>query len=108
MLEENGHASATTGELFSASTALEGVLTEEIEKGEQVAVNFTFDVPLRHGHYSITTALRMESKNLDRVDATAAFEISRPANRSPFRGVVPLPAKIKVRAPERKQQDGPN
>ena len=104
VLEENGHAPAMAGELFLASTALKRVLTKEIQKGEQVAVNFTFDVPPQHGHYSITTALRTESKDLDRVDATAAFEISHPVDRSPFRGVVHLPSKIKVHAPERKQQ----
>ena len=107
VLEENGHAPAFAGELFSASTALKGVLTEEIEKRGRVAVNFNLDVPLQHGHHSITTALRTESKDLDRVDATAAFEIFRPADRSSFRSVVHLPARIKVHAPERKQQGRP-
>ena len=104
--EANGHAPAIAGELFSASTALEGVPLKEMEKGEQIVVDFTFKVPLQYGHYSITAAARKGSKDLHRVDAAASFEITRPrdSSQNSLRGIVHLPTDIKVHAPEGKRQ----
>jgi ABC-2 type transport system ATP-binding protein len=103
-VEENGHAPAIARELFSSSTGLEGFPMKEMEKGEQVAVDFTFKAPLQHGHYSISAAARTGGKDLDRVDPATTFEILRPQDRSPLRGLVHQPAQIKVHAPEGERQ----
>jgi ABC-type polysaccharide/polyol phosphate transport system ATPase subunit len=101
-LDANGHAPTVVGELFSASTALEGVPLKEMEKGERVVVDFSFKVPLRKGRYSISAGARAggEDSYLDRVDAATTLRITRPQNRKPFHGVVHLPTEIQVHAPE--------
>jgi hypothetical protein len=102
-LERNGRGPSVAGELFSASTALEGVPLKEMEKGERVVVDFSFEVPLRRGRYSISAGARAGSEDsyLDRVDAATTLRITRPQNRKPFHGVVNLPTEIQVHAPER-------
>ena len=106
-MEANGHAPSVAGELFSASTALEGVPLKE--KGERVVVDFTFEVPLRKGRYSISAGVRAggeDSSYLDRVDAATTFRIKRPRDHIPSQGVVHLPTEIKVRVPEGERQGG--
>ncbi len=75
-----------------------------MEKGEQVAVDFTFKAPLQPGHYSISVAASTGGKDLDRVDAATTFEVLRREDPSPLRGLVRLPAQIKVLAPEGERQ----
>ena len=103
-LETNGHASA--GALFSTSTALEGVPLKEMEKGERVIVDFTFEVPLRRGRYTISAGVRArgEDSYLDRVDAATTLRIKRSRGQRPFGGIVHLPTQIKVRLPEGERQ----
>jgi ABC-2 type transport system ATP-binding protein len=105
-LETNGHTSAVTGELFSVSTALEGIPLEEMEKGERVVVDFTFKVPLRRGRYSLSAGVRAsgEDSYLDRVEVATSFRIARPLDRKPIQGIVYLPTEIKVHAPEGDRQ----
>src|SRR5918999_1776394 len=93
-------------EVLSASTADDGAPLKEMEKGEQVVVDFTFKVPLQHGVYNVTADARVASEDLylDRVDAPTRFRITRPSDRNPYRGVVHLPTEIKVHPPEGKQQ----
>jgi ABC-type proline/glycine betaine transport system ATPase subunit len=94
-------------EVLSASTADDGTLLKEMEKGEQVLVDFTFKVPLQHGLYNISADARAGSEDLylDRAEMAMNFRIARPSDRNPYRGVVHLPTEIKVRTPEGKQQD---
>jgi ABC-type polysaccharide/polyol phosphate transport system ATPase subunit len=92
--------------VFSTSTAQEGIPLEEMEKGEQAVVDFTFKVPLQHGRYSISAAARAGSEGLylDRMDAARVFKISRPKDGGPFRGIVHLPTEVKVHASEGERQ----
>jgi ABC-2 type transport system ATP-binding protein len=104
-VETNGHPpsdTAVTGELFSTSTALEGVPLKELKQGDQVIVDFTFEVPLRKGRYSISAGVRAggeEDSYLDRIDVAMIFRVARPRDRKPLRGVVHLPTEIKVHTP---------
>jgi hypothetical protein len=93
-------------EVLSASTADDGAPLKEMEKGEQVVVDFTFKVPLQHGVYLVTADARVASEDLylDRVEAPTRFRITRPSDRNPYRGVVHLPTEIKVHSPDGKQQ----
>ncbi len=104
--EANGHAPAVVGELFSASTALQGVPLKEMEKGERVVVDFTFEVPLRRGLYSISAGARADGEDsyLDKVDVATTLRIKRPRDRSRSQGVVRLPTEIKVRTPKGERQ----
>jgi ABC-2 type transport system ATP-binding protein len=102
----NGHAPAVAGELFSTSTTLEGIPLKEMEKGERMVVDFSFEVPLRRGRYSISAGARAagEDSYLDRIDVATTFRIKRPQNRKPFQGIVHLPTEIKVHASESERQ----
>jgi ABC-type polysaccharide/polyol phosphate transport system ATPase subunit len=93
-------------EVLSTSTADDGAPLKEMEKGEQVVVDFTFKVPLQHGVYNVTADARVASEDLylDRANVAKNFRITRPSDRSPYRGVVHLPAEIKVHSPEGEKQ----
>jgi ABC-type polysaccharide/polyol phosphate transport system ATPase subunit len=105
-VETNGHTPAVAGELFSVSTALEGIPLKEMEKGDRVVVDFTFKVPLRRGRYSISAGVRAsgEDSYLDSVDVATSFRIARPRDRKAVRGIVHLPTEIKVHASEGEHQ----
>jgi ABC-2 type transport system ATP-binding protein len=94
-------------EVFSASTARDGVPLKEMEKGERVTVDFAFKVPLHHGLYNVTVAARAgdEDTYQDVAEEAAIFRITRPQDREPFEGIVHLPTEIRVHdAPEAERQ----
>jgi ABC-type glutathione transport system ATPase component len=94
-------------EVFSADTAVEGIPLEKMKKGEHATVDFTFEIPLQYGAYSVTATTRAggsENLHMDRVEAAANFEISHPGDHSPVRGILHLPVEIKVHAPEGERQ----
>ena len=105
----NGHTPGVAGprtNLFSTSTTLEGVALKEMKKGERVVVDFTFEVPLRKGRYSISAAARVDDRNsyLDRVDIATTLRIKRPRDQAPSRSLMRLPTQIKLYAPEGERQ----
>jgi ABC-2 type transport system ATP-binding protein len=104
--ETNGHAPGVAGELFSASTALEGVPLKEMEKGKRMVVDFAFKVPLQKGRYKVSVGVCAgdEDSYLDRIDGATTFRVARPNNRKRFRGIVHLPTQIKVHVPEGERQ----
>jgi ABC-2 type transport system ATP-binding protein len=104
--ETNGHAPGVAGELFSASTALEGAPLEEMSKGKQVVVDFAFEVPLQKGRYGISAGLRAGDKDsyLDRIEVATTLRVARPKDRKRFRGAVHLPTKIEVHSPAGERQ----
>jgi ABC-type polysaccharide/polyol phosphate transport system ATPase subunit len=94
-------------EVFSTSTARDGVPLKEMEKGERVTVDFAFKVPLHHGPYNVTVAARAgdEDTYQDLAEEAAVFRISRPEDGEPFEGLVHLPTEIRVHdAPEEERQ----
>jgi ABC-type glutathione transport system ATPase component len=94
-------------EVFSASTARDGVPLKEMKKGERVTVDFAFKVPLHHGLYNVTVAARAgdEDTYQDVAEEAATFRITRPQDREPFEGIVHLPTEIRVHdAPEAERQ----
>jgi Wzt C-terminal domain len=95
-------------EVFSASTAEEGIVLGEKEKGERVAVDFAFKVPLQHGLYNVTAAARAggEGSHLDELDEPKNFRIARPKGRGPFGGVVHLPTEIVVHDVSKDERQG--
>ncbi len=105
----NGREPAVAGKLLSASTAVKGVPLKEMEKGEQVVVDFTFEVPLGRGLYDISVGARAGDKNyyLDKIEAATTFQIEHPQDRSRSRGLVRLPTEIKVHTPEGERHGRP-
>jgi ABC-2 type transport system ATP-binding protein len=108
-VEANGHApgAGTRTWLFSASTTLAKVPLKDMEKGERVVVDFTFKVPLRRGRYGISVGASTNDKKNDKkyefmdwVDVATTFQIKRARGRKLSSGLVHLPIRIKVHAPE--------
>jgi hypothetical protein len=105
-LEMNGHTLAVAGELFSTSTAQEGVPLKEMEKGERIVVDFAFNVPLRKGRYSISAGARAggEDSYLDKVEAATTLRLKGPRGQGSRESLVYLPTQIKVHALEGERQ----
>ena len=104
-VEANGRASAATEALFSASTSRGGMPLENMRKGERVVVDFSFEVPLKKGLYSINVGVRGgdgEGSLLDKVDGAATFRIKPPRDQNRSRGLVRLPMEVKVHTPKGK------
>ena len=93
--------------IFSTNTNLENTPVGERRAGEQVIVDFTFPVPLKHGRYSVAVAVshpESESSYLDRIGTAATFKVSRPPGKDAFPGLVHLPTKVEVFEPDRAQK----
>ena len=94
-------------EVFSTSTKAEKAQVGKRTRGEQVIVDFTFEVPLQQGAYSVSVALsRANNKDLylDRVDVATVFKITRPEGRGPIDGLVDLPTEVEVHSLVREQE----
>ena len=77
-----------------------------MKEGERVVVDFSFEVPLRKGRYSISVAARVGERNsyLDWVDIATTLRIKRPRDQAPSRSLMRLPTQIKLYAPEGERQ----
>ena len=89
-------------EVFSTNTWAEGVQMGKRTEGEQIIVDFTFEVPLQQGNYSVSAALshsRNKDHYLDRVDVATMFKIALPEGRKPIDGLVDVPTQVEVHNP---------
>jgi ABC-type polysaccharide/polyol phosphate transport system ATPase subunit len=88
--------------VFSTDTAREGVSLGRREAGEEATVDFSFEVPLRAGAYTVNAALTVpgEDRRLDRAREAASFEVTDAAGESTAKGLVRLPTKVEVHGPD--------
>ena len=89
--------------IFSANTTLEKTPVGERRAGERVIVGFTFQVPLRHGRYSVAVAvLHLERKDLhlDRISVAVAFKLSHPLGRNASLGLIRPPTRLDIFEPD--------
>ncbi len=96
--------------VFSTNTTLEKTSLGERHAGERVIVDFTFQVPLKPGRYSVAVAVsHPESKDShqDWIGVAATFTVSRPPGRDAFPGLVHLPTQVEVFEPDRVQEHEP-
>jgi ABC-type polysaccharide/polyol phosphate transport system ATPase subunit len=94
-------------EVFSTDTALEGTPLGPKYEGDQATVDFTFGVPLRSGAYIVdaaVTAPQAEDSDLARTQNAAAFKVTEEGSENPVRGLVKLPAKVRVHGLEGQQE----
>jgi ABC-2 type transport system ATP-binding protein len=90
-------------DIFSTNTALERAPIGRRHAGERVIVDFTFRVPLKHGHYSVAASVSHSGNrdsHPDLNDATAALEVSSPSGEDASAGLVRLPTQTKVLEPD--------
>ena len=85
--------------VFSTDTAREGIPLGRREAGQEVTVDFTLEVPLRAGTYTVNAALTVpgEEKLLDRAREAASLEIT--GNEPSEKGLVLLPTRVEVHDP---------
>jgi hypothetical protein len=94
-------------EVFSTSTTEEKTPLRRREEGERVTADFTFEVPLRPGSYSVDATLftsQGEDLCLDRVDRAATFGITRFQDDYLVRGLLRLPTVVEIHTPERQRE----
>lgn len=97
-------------DVFSTNTQLEKANIGKTSREDRRVVDFSFQVPLQDGPYSVSAAVfHPQNKNLymDWVDVAATFRIELPASRGAVRGLVHIPALVKVHSPDRKRQSEP-
>lgn len=94
-------------DVFSTSTALNKTSLGDRDEGERVIVDFTFDVPLRPGDYSVSAAVSYpwdKKAFLDWIDIATSFKITSPSDRKKIEGLVHLPTVVKIHDPNREQR----
>jgi hypothetical protein len=88
-------------DVFSTDTTSEGTPLGRREAGEEATVDFTFEVPLRAGNYTVGANIsgsRDEGSYLDRMEEATSFRVAR-AGIS-FEGLVRLPTQVEIHDPE--------
>ncbi len=91
-------------DIFSTSTSLKETPIGSRRAGEQVIVDFTFQVPLQQGNYSVHASIRhpkRKGKPLDWIDVAAVFKVLHPSTKGGFKGMVNLPTRVEVFEPNR-------
>lgn len=91
-------------DIFTTSTKQEKSPLRLREQGEKVIVDFSFEVPLQPGNYSVTAAVspaRNDNTYMDWVNVAAVFKILRPDEGGNIRGLVHLPAEVEIHSPEK-------
>jgi ABC-type polysaccharide/polyol phosphate transport system ATPase subunit len=85
--------------VFSTDTAREGAPLGHREAGEEATVDFTFEVPLRAGTYTVNAVLTVpgEEKLLDRAREAATLEVT--GSEPSAKGLVSLPTRVEVHDP---------
>jgi ABC-type polysaccharide/polyol phosphate transport system ATPase subunit len=92
-------------EVFSTDTSLEGTPLGPKHEGDQATVDFTFEMPLRSGAYTVdaaVTALQAEDSDLARTQNAATLKVTE--DGTPVRGMVKLPAKVEIHGLEGQQE----
>jgi ABC-2 type transport system ATP-binding protein len=89
--------SASGTEVFSTDTLEESQPLGRREAGERVAVDFTFDVPLRPGSYEVDVSVSAPAGGeRDRIRAAATLRIGQEEEGRPVRGLLYLPTAVEV------------
>jgi ABC-2 type transport system ATP-binding protein len=90
-------------DIFSTNTNLEKTRIKKRVAGERVVVDFTFQVPLKHGDYSVvaTVSDNGEDTYMDWVGVATVFKVARPSGRGAFAGLVQLPTQVRLLEPDR-------
>ena len=88
--------------VFATSTEEEGAQIGPRAAGERASVEFSFALPLRPGRYAVDVAVRAPREGgacLSRAEAVAALEVLAPEDGRRVRGLVDLPAEVRVLEP---------
>jgi hypothetical protein len=89
--------------VFSTDTTREGASLGHREAGEGATVDFTFEVPLQPGTYTIDAAVSVpqsEGSYLDRANEAASFKVTRAGSELSVGGLVHLPTRVEVQGPD--------
>lgn len=95
-------------EVFSTSTADEGISLGAADVSGRLTVDFAFDVPLRPGDYKVAAGFSA-SRDGEQVNASVRhpLRITDPEEAHPARGLVYLPTSVEILDPERQREPEP-
>jgi ABC-2 type transport system ATP-binding protein len=92
-------------DVFSTDTAREKTPLGHREEGERATVDFTFKVPLQPGSYNVDAVVSdPQREDLHRMEKAAVFKITRSEGERSAQGLVHLPTKVEIHAPEGEQE----
>jgi ABC-type polysaccharide/polyol phosphate transport system ATPase subunit len=89
--------------VFSTDTTREGTPLGHREAGEGTTVDFTFEVPLQPGTYTVDATISVpqdEGSYLDRADGAASFKVTRARSELSVGGLVHLPTRVEIHGPD--------
>jgi lipopolysaccharide transport system ATP-binding protein len=90
-------------EVFSTDTEAEKTPLGRMQGGQQIIVDFTLEVPLQGGTYTIDAAIsvpREEVTHLDEAKEASSFKLTKVGSELSFKGMVHLPTRVDIRDPE--------
>jgi ABC-2 type transport system ATP-binding protein len=90
-------------DVFSTNTNLHKTPIKNRRVGDRIIVDFTLQMALRHGPYSVAAGISQGQNReayMDWVSVASAFEIARPAHEGLILGMVRLPTKVTVSEPQ--------
>lgn len=94
-------------DIFSTNTKLEKCRIGKTDSGDKRIIDFSFEVPLQHGPYSVSAAITHPQNRklyMDWVSVAAVFRVERNKNRGATKGLVHIPSVVKVYSPDQKRQ----
>ncbi len=94
-------------DVFATGTSVEKVRIGKRSKGERVIVDFSLNMPLQPGSYSVTASVSSSQNKelfLDWVDVAATFNIERSEGQGAVRGLIYIPTVVEVHSLDREQQ----
>jgi ABC-type polysaccharide/polyol phosphate transport system ATPase subunit len=86
-------------EVFSTDTTEEEVPLGPRKAGEEVAVDFTLEVPLQPGTYTVGATFSVPGEESPYRDQTASFKITRAGSELSIGGLIHLPTRVKIHDP---------
>jgi ABC-2 type transport system ATP-binding protein len=90
-------------EVFSTNTVAEKTPLGRMREDQRTTVDFTLEVPLQGGTYTIDAALsvpREEDTHLDEAKEASSFKVTKAGSELSFKGMVHLPTRVDIRDPE--------
>jgi len=98
------HSKRAGVDVFSTDTSREETPLGQRQEGEQVTVDFTFEVPLQPGSYNVAaTVYDPQGETLERTDA-GTFKVTSSGEDRPLKGLVLLPTTVEIHSPEGEQE----
>jgi len=91
-------------DVFSTDTTREEALLGPRKAGEEVAVDFTLEVPLEPGTYTVGATVSIPGEEKPHFDQATSFKITRAGSELSIGGLIHLPTRVEIHDLEGEQE----